>query len=130
MLPLNDREVVLTFDDGPLAPYTTRILDTLASSCVKATFFVVGGMANNGSDLVRREHKEGHTVGTHTENHPFNLASLPNERAEREIREGFASVARALGESAAPALFFRFPGLGRTCHGSGTMDVARRGKEC
>ena len=37
-LPLNEQEVVLTFDDGPLAPYTTRILDTLASNCVRATF--------------------------------------------------------------------------------------------
>src|ERR1700744_4338945 len=41
-LPLNDHEVVLTFDDGPLPPYTSRILDTLASECVKATFFMVG----------------------------------------------------------------------------------------
>jgi len=45
-LPLNDREVVLTFDDGPLPPYTTRVLDTLAAECVKATFFMVGRMAS------------------------------------------------------------------------------------
>jgi peptidoglycan-N-acetylglucosamine deacetylase len=38
-LPLNEQEVVLSFDDGPLAPYTTRILDTLASNCVKTTLF-------------------------------------------------------------------------------------------
>src|SRR5882724_10562690 len=41
-LPLRDREVVLTFDDGPLPPNTTKVLDTLASQCVKATFFIVG----------------------------------------------------------------------------------------
>src|SRR5215470_14637727 len=44
-LPLNDREVVITFDDGPLAPFTPHILDTLAKECVKATFFMVGRMA-------------------------------------------------------------------------------------
>src|SRR5262245_42868135 len=44
-LPLNDREVVLTFDDGPLPPYTNRILEALAAECVKATFFMVGRMA-------------------------------------------------------------------------------------
>ena len=44
-LPLNDHEVVLTFDDGPLPRYTNRILETLASECVKATFFMVGQMA-------------------------------------------------------------------------------------
>ena|SRR5262245_28205531 len=38
-LPLNDHEVVLTFDDGPLPRYTNPVLETLASECVKATFF-------------------------------------------------------------------------------------------
>jgi len=44
-LPLADKEVVLTFDDGPLPPYTARILQTLASECVKATFFMIGRQA-------------------------------------------------------------------------------------
>src|SRR5437764_13426084 len=44
-LPLDDHEVVLTFDDGPLPRYTSRVLETLASECVKATFFMVGQMA-------------------------------------------------------------------------------------
>src|SRR3979490_3307806 len=51
-LPLNDHEVVLTFDDGPLPPYTTRILDTLASECVKATFFMVGRMVRGYPSIV------------------------------------------------------------------------------
>ena len=67
-LPPNDREVVFTFDDGPLPRYTTRFLDTLASNWVKATFFIVGQMANSSPDLVRRAYKEGHTIGTHAEN--------------------------------------------------------------
>jgi peptidoglycan/xylan/chitin deacetylase (PgdA/CDA1 family) len=113
-LPLNDHEVVLTFDDGPLAPYTTRILDTLASNCVKATFFIIGRMANSSPDLVRRAYREGHTIGTHTENHPLNIASLRIEHTEREIQDGITSVTRALGGSAVPAPFFRFPGLERT----------------
>jgi peptidoglycan/xylan/chitin deacetylase (PgdA/CDA1 family) len=112
-LPLNDQEVVFTFDDGPLPPYTTRILDTLAANCVKANFFIVGQMANSSPDLVRRAHAEGHTIGTHTENHPLNMAALPIEHAEREIQQGIASVAKALGGSA-PAPFFRIPGLARS----------------
>ena len=44
-LPLNDKEVVLTFDDGPLLPYSNQVLDILASQCVKATYFLVGEMA-------------------------------------------------------------------------------------
>src|SRR5919112_939565 len=38
-LPLRDREVVLTFDDGPIPPYTGKVLDILAAECVKATYF-------------------------------------------------------------------------------------------
>src|SRR5690242_8279890 len=44
-LPLADHEVVLTFDDGPLAPYTNRVLDILDAQCVKANYFIVGAMA-------------------------------------------------------------------------------------
>src|SRR5438128_969139 len=58
-LPLMDHEVVLTFDDGPLPPYTNRILDTLASECVKATFFMVGRMVQGYPAALRRAHKEG-----------------------------------------------------------------------
>lgn len=112
-LPLDDHEVVLTFDDGPLPPYTTRILDTLAANCVKATFFIIGRMANSNPNLVRRAYTEGHTIGTHTESHPLNMAALPIEHAEREIQDGIASVTKAL-EGPAPAPFFRIPGLARS----------------
>src|ERR1700754_3285144 len=61
-LPLNDHEVVLTFDDGPLPPYTVRVLEALAAECVKATFFLVGRMALGYPQLVRREYNEGHTI--------------------------------------------------------------------
>ena len=44
-LPFSDKEVVLTFDDGPLPPYSNQILDILGAQCVKATFFLVGEMA-------------------------------------------------------------------------------------
>ena len=53
-LPLADHEVVLTFDDGPLPPYTSRALDILASECVKATFFLVGQMAKAHPGTVRQ----------------------------------------------------------------------------
>src|ERR1700738_87597 len=44
-LPLEDHEVVLTFDDGPLPPRSTRVLEILAHECVKATYFIIGKMA-------------------------------------------------------------------------------------
>jgi peptidoglycan/xylan/chitin deacetylase (PgdA/CDA1 family) len=58
-LPLADNEVVLTFDDGPLPRYSNKILDILTSECVKATFFVIGRMAQQFPDMVRREYAAG-----------------------------------------------------------------------
>jgi peptidoglycan/xylan/chitin deacetylase (PgdA/CDA1 family) len=113
-LPLADREVVLTFDDGPLGPYTTRILDLLAAECVKATYFLVGTMAKNAPDLVRRIQREGHTIGTHSLSHPLTFDRMPLANAEWEIDGGIAAVKAALGDQGQLAPFFRIPGLLRS----------------
>ena len=108
-LPLNDHEVVLTFDDGPLPRYTNPVLETLASECVKATFFMVGQMARAYPWMVRRVYDEGHTVANHTQNHPIRKMSV--DQAAREIEEGFESLRKAIGDSQAVSPFFRIPGL-------------------
>lgn len=110
-LPLEDHEIVLTFDDGPLPPYSNRVLDILASECVKANYFMVGKMARTFPDVVRRVREAGHTIGTHSESHPLSFHKMPVERAEQEIDQGIASVASALGDGSVPAPFFRIPGL-------------------
>src|SRR5262249_11118373 len=110
-LPLKDHEVVLTFDDGPLPPYTTRILETLAAECVKATFFMVGRMAQGYPAIVRRVYNEGHTIANHSQSHPFTFHKMSVEHAAQEIEGGFASLRTALGDPSAVAPFFRIPGL-------------------
>jgi len=110
-LPLNDREVVITFDDGPISPYTPHILDTLAKECVQATFFMVGRMARTYPHLVKRVYAEGHTIGNHSQNHPFSFARMTVDQASREIEEGFTSIRTALGEPSGVTRFFRIPGL-------------------
>jgi peptidoglycan/xylan/chitin deacetylase (PgdA/CDA1 family) len=113
-LPLNDHEVVLTFDDGPLPPYTDKILDILASQCVKATFFMVGEMAKSFPTTARHVYQEGHTIGTHSENHPTHFGELPIDKMRWEIDEGIAHVAAALGSTEDIAPFFRIPGFARS----------------
>ena len=81
---LRDKEVVLTFDDGPLPPYTDRILQTLAAECVKATFFMVGRQANAYPSTVRRVYNEGHTIASHSQNHPLIFTKLTLLRAQQE----------------------------------------------
>ena len=113
-LPLADKEVVLTFDDGPVPRYTNQILDILAAQCVKATFFLVGHMAHEYPAAARRVFEAGHTVGTHSEDHPSRFGQLPIERMRREIDRGIADVGAALGDPRDLAPFFRIPGLARS----------------
>jgi peptidoglycan/xylan/chitin deacetylase (PgdA/CDA1 family) len=110
-LPLEDHEVVLTFDDGPLPKYSNQILDILAAHCAKATFFLVGRQANGDPEGVRKVRDAGHTVATHTQNHPTGMHKLPLERSKQEIEQGIASVTAALADGTAPAPFLRIPGL-------------------
>jgi peptidoglycan/xylan/chitin deacetylase (PgdA/CDA1 family) len=124
-LPLADKEVVLTFDDGPLPPHTGKILDILAAHCVQATYFIVGQMARAYPELVRRAQAEGHTIGTHSMHHPLPFKTADPHGAEREIADGFAATAAALGPGASVAPFFRIPGLNRTA--SLERDLGARG---
>jgi peptidoglycan/xylan/chitin deacetylase (PgdA/CDA1 family) len=113
-LPLNDKEVVLTFDDGPVPPYSNEILDILASQCVKATYFMVGEMARAYPAVVRRVYEEGHTIGTHSEDHPLRFGQLPVKKIRHEIDLGISDVGAALGGVRYLAPFFRIPGLARS----------------
>jgi peptidoglycan/xylan/chitin deacetylase (PgdA/CDA1 family) len=113
-LPLADKELVLTLDDGPISPYTNKILDILASECVRATYFIVGEMAQTRPELVRRAYREGHTIATHSMTHPYPFKGLPFEKAKAQIDDGIEATTAALGDPKALSPFFRFPGFGRT----------------
>ena len=89
--------MVLTFDDGPLPRNSDQILAILADQCVKATFFLIGAQASANPEGVRKVRDAGHTVATHTQNHPLNMQQLPIDRAMKEIDDGIASVTAALG---------------------------------
>jgi peptidoglycan-N-acetylglucosamine deacetylase len=105
---LADGEIVLTFDDGPLRPYTQPVVDALEAQCTKATFFMVGSMALGDPAMVRDIAAKGHTIGTHTWSHA-NLKKLTPLKARAEIELGFSAVQNAAGRPIAP--FFRFPFL-------------------
>ena len=100
---------MLTFDDGPLPPYTNRVLDMLAENCVKANYFLVGRMARGYPDLARRIRAEGHTIGTHSENHLLGFDHASMDTVKSEIEQGIVSVGRALDSPRAVSPFFRIP---------------------
>jgi peptidoglycan/xylan/chitin deacetylase (PgdA/CDA1 family) len=119
-LALQDHEVVLTFDDGPLPATTKQVLDALSRECVKATFFLIGRNAEANPDLVKREIREGHTVGSHSWSHPAaTLRGLSESAARAEITKGMNAVDMAgwgeTGPDGKPHVpFFRFPGFADT----------------
>jgi len=85
--------VALTFDDGPVAGSTERLLDVLREKDVRATFFVLGLMVERWPEVLRREVAEGHEVGNHTMNHKnFNRLGRGAQDFEiasaRELIEG------------------------------------------
>ncbi|RTE91694.1 MULTISPECIES: polysaccharide deacetylase family protein [Bradyrhizobium] len=112
-LPLKDREVVLTFDDGPIPKYSNQVLKILADECIKATFFIVGNQAKANPDGVRKLVAAGHTVGTHSMDHPLTFDRMPIEKAEAEINGGIAWTSAAMTDPSQLAPFFRIPGLMR-----------------
>ncbi len=112
-LPLQRKELVLTFDDGPWPGTTPKILDALRQECVRATFFLLGRNVETHPEIARREMAEGHSLGHHTFSHPL-LARMAFARAEAEINRGIAADEFALygqrrNDPTTP--FFRFPGF-------------------
>jgi peptidoglycan/xylan/chitin deacetylase (PgdA/CDA1 family) len=121
-LPLEDHEVVLTFDDGPWPPTTPKVLAALAHECVHATFFLIGKPASEHPELVRRIAAEGHTIGHHTWTH-FSLAQMKPEDAVDQIDHGISAVEMALhgvATTTPSTPFFRFPGFEST---QATLDL-------
>lgn len=87
-LPLHPRMVALTFDDGPDAVNTPRLLDLLKAQHAHATFFLIGQNAADNPELTRRIYAEGHDIGNHSYSHPhFESLSLFQGRLEVNLAE-------------------------------------------
>jgi len=113
---LADKEVVLTFDDGPW-PTTPTVLKALADECTKAVFFPIGKHATYHPEILKQVFAAGHTVGAHTWSHAnLNSKKMTDQLAKDEIEKGYSAVKLAIG--AAPQPFFRFPEL---AHGPAAM---------
>ena len=107
---LTDKEVVLTFDDGPWPANTPAVLKALADECTKAGFFPIGKHATYHPGILKQVAAAGHTIGAHTWSHAnLNSKKMTEQLARDEIEKGYSAVKLALG--AAPSPFFRFPEL-------------------
>ncbi|GHE51903.1 bi-functional transferase/deacetylase [Streptomyces capitiformicae] len=95
-LEVPDRELVLTFDDGPDPTWTPKVLDVLRKHDAHAVFFITGTMASRHPDLVRRMVDEGHEIGLHTFNHP-DLSLQSKARIDWELSQNQLALAGAAG---------------------------------
>jgi len=89
--------VALTFDDGPDPRLTPLVLDILAQTKVKATFFCVGQSARQHPELVRRMHREGHLVANHSYHHDWHMNLWHPRRVARTVLRSEAVLKRLTG---------------------------------
>jgi peptidoglycan/xylan/chitin deacetylase (PgdA/CDA1 family) len=89
--------IALTFDDGPNATLTPKLLDLLAARHLKATFFVVGQNAAEFPDILKRAAREGHEIANHSWSHP-NLAKMSDEAVRRELQKTDDAIVAATGK--------------------------------
>jgi peptidoglycan/xylan/chitin deacetylase (PgdA/CDA1 family) len=107
---LRDKEIVLTFDDGPWPENTPSVLKTLANECTTGVFFPIGKHATYYPEILKQVAAVGHTIGSHTWSHEtLTNKKLTDDQRKEEIEKGVSAIKWALGTSPSP--FFRFPAL-------------------
>ena len=99
----------LTFDDGPTENITPHILDVLAKYEVKATFFVLGKLAEANPELLRREVREGHAIGNHSYSHVYKQIYASSDSLMQEVKKTEQVLKEILGDGFSTRVF-RFPG--------------------
>ena len=114
-----EKTVYLTFDDGPTKFVTDQILDVLEEREIKATFFVIGKMANDYKEVLKRIYQGGHTIALHGYSHDYKkIFSSPSE-LEKDILTCIETIKRILPDC--NLSYFRFPG--------GSYNLSNRLKE-
>jgi peptidoglycan-N-acetylglucosamine deacetylase len=89
--------IAMTFDDGPSATLTPKLLDLLAARHIKATFFVIGENVAEHPEIVARAAREGHEIASHSWSHP-NLAKMSDEAVRRQLNQTDDAIKNATGK--------------------------------
>jgi len=124
-LPRGNRQLALTYDDGPNAPHTLRLLEVLARQSVHATFFLIGSRVQERPDIAREIAAAGHVVGNHTFTHPL-LTFKDAAEIRRELSQTRSAVQDAIGEHSnlfRPPFGGRRPEVFRIAHELGLQPV-------
>src|SRR5207302_11052238 len=90
--------IAMTFDDGPSAKLTPKLLDLLAAHHIKATFFLIGQNVAENPEIVAREAREGHEVANHSWSHP-NLGKMSDDGVRGQLRKTDDAIRSAVGHA-------------------------------
>ena len=123
---LKEKQIALTFDDGPYGEATSRILDILKREHVKATFFVTGKNAGKYPQILKREISEGHTVGNHSFDHSMFLAVSSAKKINQNISAAEDAIFKQIGvypKYFRPPYGIKSPRLIKVIHSSGYRFV-------
>jgi cellulose synthase/poly-beta-1,6-N-acetylglucosamine synthase-like glycosyltransferase/peptidoglycan/xylan/chitin deacetylase (PgdA/CDA1 family)/spore germination protein YaaH len=99
------KQVAISFDDGPDPEWTPKILDVLKKYNVKATFFMIGEVAEDNVSVMRRVYNEGHEIGNHTFTHP-DISDISDTSLELQLSLTERLFASKIGVN---PLYFRPP---------------------
>jgi peptidoglycan/xylan/chitin deacetylase (PgdA/CDA1 family) len=88
--------IAMTFDDGPHATNTPKLLDLAAKKHIKLTFFVLGECVQQNPTVLQREVAEGHEIGNHSWSHP-NLAKLSDEAVRSQLQRTEDIIVKTAG---------------------------------
>ncbi len=89
--------IAMTFDDGPSATLTPKLLDLLAAHHIKATFFVIGENVAEHPEIVARAAREGHEIANHSWSHP-NFGKMSDESVRRQLQQTDDAIKNATGK--------------------------------
>lgn len=108
-----EKQIYLTFDDGPSKDITPQILDILKENDVKATFFVLGARVDLYPETLKREFNEGHYIANHGYSHEYSRIYENRDTVFDEFNQCEVSIKNALGNQEYNSFLFRFPGGSR-----------------
>ena len=106
----DEKQIYLTFDDGPTRAITPQILDILKEEQVPATFFVLGSRVELNPDLVKRAFEEGHYIANHGYSHTYSQIYASTQSVIDEYNATEKAIQEAIGMPEYHSYLFRFPG--------------------
>lgn len=114
-----EKVLYLTFDDGPSAENTDKVLDVLKEKNVKATFFVIGEYVRKNPETAKRIAKEGHAIGIHCDVHDYSLLYRSVDSYIEDFEKASETVYQVTGVR---TRLFRFPGGSVNAYNKGVRE--------